>query len=334
MDPTAPQPSWEVPPAIPASDPPSPPLAPPVPVIEYDTPPRADHAMRRRYAVMLTIAALLGSIIAAVLVLRLVRRSAPAPAAVAFSALTPAPPPVTSGASGQQIADQRQLDELLGSSPMPDAVAYEEEPVAAARMISADGVVMASRSGMSQPTSGAFQPPIYKEAPYQPPGMEADGLLFAHALTSPGGNRRLVLLEIAVNLEPNNRSNGESDVKLVRKLKYRICEPKLFVNAPQVLRDGQSLAIVQSGGADVIPIRWVDGSLRSARAPERNLRIYAGVADAVDPSHFTIDYALGGKRNIIDGWLTDDDFLRIIPRGGSVNAGTWTIDAGAATGKP
>ena len=90
------------------------------------------------------------------------------------------------------------------------------------------------------------------------------------------------------------------------------------------VRSGDSLKIVQSKG-EQIPIRWVDGVLRADRPAEHNVRFYAGQLDPNDPSHFTIDYELNGVRNVIDGWLTDDDFLRIRPRGGKVAGGDWRI---------
>ena len=39
---------------------------------------------------------------------------------------------------------------------------------------------------------------------------------------------------------------------------------------------------------------------------EGALRLFAGQPDANDASHFTIDYALGDQKGVIDGWLKDD----------------------------
>jgi hypothetical protein len=47
-----------------------------------------------------------------------------------------------------------------------------------------------------------------------------------------------------------------------------------------------------------------------------NLRFFAGQSDPNDPTHFTVTYELNGVKNTIDGYLTDDDFLRIIPAAG------------------
>jgi hypothetical protein len=167
---------------------------------------------------------------------------------------------------------------------------------------------------------------VFVPAPFiQEHGGNQTGLLFGHERISAAGNRRLVLLEIAVDLEPRNHKGEEADIVVQRQLKYRICETTLSGNSPTVLRYGQSLKIAQRDGSNVIPIRWVDGSLRASRPAEQNLRFYAGQVDRSDSSHFTIDYVLG-KQNTIDVYLTDDDFLRVIPRGGKIEGGTWKID--------
>lgn len=39
---------------------------------------------------------------------------------------------------------------------------------------------------------------------------------------------------------------------------------------------------------------------------EGTLRLFAGQPDPADPSHFTIDYAIGDQKGVIDGWLKAD----------------------------
>ena len=41
-------------------------------------------------------------------------------------------------------------------------------------------------------------------------------------------------------------------------------------------------------------------------AAEGVVRILAGQADPNDPSHFTIDFAVGDQRGMLDGWLKED----------------------------
>jgi hypothetical protein len=324
-------------PATPTSPQTSPP---PVPVIEYDTP-RADRVPRGKYVVMLVIAAVLGAILLGMLLygVRGVRQAR----AVAATPLPPpriAPTPVQTQAtinaqvqSMRNSVAERRLNELLTNRLGPQTIVYEEEPVAAKRLRGdSSGVVnqQASRDGMMQPLWGAFEPPAYRASGFWENGVtneSPDALLFAHTLTSPGGNVRLVMLEMEVKLAPGAAPKDEFRVAINRRLKYRICETKLTVNTPQVLRDGTSLKIVQEGERNIIPVKWVDGTLRAARPKECNLRVFAGQPDPQDPSHFTVEYEIDGVKEVIDGWLTDDDFLRVVPRGGKVDKGNWQIDA-------
>jgi hypothetical protein len=310
----------DVPPPLPSRE--------PVPVIDYDTPPRADHVRRSSFMLTLIIAAALGAILLGLLLTRMSSTPkvviAPTPARATTPTVTPQ----------QQIyqyrvqSGQSQLDDLLADNTPATTVVYEEDPARAATMKGQAGMQEADRQNMSQPIWGAFQPPIFRLAPFQQDhGGPASGMLFAHERVSPAGNRRLVLLEIVVKLETPNQKGQEADIRLGRQLKYRICETKLFATSPQVLRYGQSLAIEQTGdGANVIPIRWIDGSLRANRRISQNLRFFAGQVDPKDGSHFTVDYAVGKQSNTIDVYLTDDDFLRVIPRGGRIDGGTWRID--------
>ena len=313
---------------------------PPLPVMEYDTPPRADHVTRRRYQAVVVLAAVFGAVLAAMLLIWLARSSSsarvmPAVAIPAPVRVTPQPPVIQ---QQQQVAqmwrqsNEKRLAELVADATPPTTIVYTEDPVEARRLFG-NGVCnqQAQRRDMNQPFFSAFEPPVFRTAGFIQPSSgneQTPALLFAHALTSPGGNERLVLLEMDVQLQGSKRSDNEYSVRISRQLNYRVCKPKLFgSDGPDVVRYGTSLKIVQDGDADTIPIRWLDGTLRSARAKQDNLRFFAGQVDPKDASHFTIDYQLGDDRNTIDGWLTDDDFLRVIPRGGKVDKGDWRIAA-------
>jgi hypothetical protein len=43
-------------------------------------------------------------------------------------------------------------------------------------------------------------------------------------------------------------------------------------------------------------------------------RFFAGQPDRDDPSHFTIEYEVNGRREILDGWLDNDGRVKIEPR--------------------
>lgn len=48
----------------------------------------------------------------------------------------------------------------------------------------------------------------------------------------------------------------------------------------------------------------------------RPLRLFAGQPDPLDPTHFTIPYDLGGDPGTIDGWLQNDDSIKLLLRDG------------------
>jgi hypothetical protein len=55
--------------------------------------------------------------------------------------------------------------------------------------------------------------------------------------------------------------------------------------------------------------------------PPEVMRFLASRPDPKDPSHFTIDYVLDGQPGVIDGWLQDDNRVRIEPRQGAKRLG-------------
>ena len=51
----------------------------------------------------------------------------------------------------------------------------------------------------------------------------------------------------------------------------------------------------------------------------KGLRVFAGQADSVGASHFTIDYEFDGVVGTMDGWLLDDGSVRLKERRGPAN---------------
>ena len=80
---------------------------------------------------------------------------------------------------------------------------------------------------------------------------------------------------------------------------------------------------------------WENGTVDVR--PAGLFRFYAGQVDPKDPSHFTIDYALDGQRNTIDGYLKSGDQLLVVPRVGRIvdqdarNTFVWDPFAAPAT---
>jgi hypothetical protein len=309
------------------------PLQTPVPVMDYNTP-RADQVPRRKYIAVIVIAALLAALLLSLLAMRM-GRGAPA-VRLAAPVAAPPPPPVKVTAAVQAARNsiiERRFAELLNNPLSAATIVYEEEPVAAKKLRGdSSGVInqQAERDGNMSAYWDAFVPPAYRASGFwenNVTNQSHDALLFSSRLISPGGNERLVMLEMDVKLAPVTAPKDEHHVAINRQLKYRICDTSAVAGMPRVMRSGPSLKIIQEGDHNVIPIKWIDGTLRAARAKEHELRFFAGQADPKDTSHFTVEYELGGAKNVIDGWLTDDDYLRIVPRGGAVDKSVWRIEA-------
>jgi hypothetical protein len=271
------------------------------------------------------------------------RAAVPAPvvtATVATATVTPPPRPRPAPAvvvDNRQERRDRIKDLMAGASREAGTVVYEEDPAAAGKLLASRSqyvVANLTRGGMNSPQG--YQPPAY----VQSPEIESQGRLrwnsnnapaelFRGPLTSPAGNSRLVRILLKMRFgERTNPVNApeprpQQVFSLIRQLQFEIFRTDPNDSVTRV-RSGDSLKVAQPKGQD-IAIRWVDGVLRADRAAEHNVRFYAGQLDPKDRSHFTIDYELNGARNVIDGWLTDDDFLRIRPRGGKVNGGDWLI---------
>jgi hypothetical protein len=50
------------------------------------------------------------------------------------------------------------------------------------------------------------------------------------------------------------------------------------------------------------------------------VRVFAGSADAADPTHFTIPYEVDGVSGVLHGWLQNDDTIRFEARGPTTTA--------------
>lgn len=62
-----------------------------------------------------------------------------------------------------------------------------------------------------------------------------------------------------------------------------------------------------------LDMKWSDDAFgfKFTCPPEQMLRLYTGVSDDADPSHFTIDYETSAGRGTIEGWLKADDTVNL-----------------------
>ena len=135
--------------------------------------------------------------------------------------------------------------------------------------------------------------------PLRSGGLQSQGTLFLGERRSPAGNRRLVAVDLRVSW--NNQSWHASVEKRAVVPGTLRTEPRETWGGPPA-PDLTTTNLV--GQRDVLFVfDW-----------NRKVKLYAGRPDPADPSHFTLDYELDGRRETIDGWLRDDDAVDLTQR--------------------
>jgi hypothetical protein len=112
------------------------------------------------------------------------------------------------------------------------------------------------------------------------PGMRSDGTVFLHELISPAGHHRLVAVNMSVSLNQSLIECGS-----------RIIKPGDLISEPKEIIAGANM----------------DGFLIAGRA----VQIFGGTLDPADPSHFSFAVNDGPDRDQMDGYLRDDDHIRL-----------------------
>jgi hypothetical protein len=121
-------------------------------------------------------------------------------------------------------------------------------------------------------------------------GSRAAAVPFLHRLCTPRGLQRLVVVEL---VQTSTAPGGGGAL-----LSVRVIVPGISGERPRELPSGTTASI--------------DGAARAAVPGE--LTIYPGCVDPARPDHFTIDLISNGRCDTIDGWLRDDDTVRLEPR--------------------
>ncbi len=164
----------------------------------------------------------------------------------------------------------------------PEQVVYEEDPEkAAALLASGQGYV---RRGIA--------------ACLRPAAWERFGWhhihacpVFLHARRTPGGEERVVTIDIS---EPA-RSNAATEPIILLQLNA-VVPGSLLRPADAPLLGAQTFSVFLG--------------------PADRARVYAGQPDAADPTHFTFDVEVNGQRTTIDGHLADGGTVTLKPRAG------------------
>ena len=193
---------------------------------------------------------------------------------------------------GRLLYYQRQC---LAYTAPPDQVVYEQDPVRAAALLSRGSYTNVTPAG--GPPEAALTPRCWAEAcrlagGLTPPaagatavsgGGSSGATLFLHERRSPGGQRRLVAVQSAPGL------------------------PAL-ASMPVLVEPG-SLTAIPSVRAATLDADF-DLSLPTNPAGTR-FRFFAGQADPSDPSHFTLRFTAEGVPGSVEGWLRDNDCLKV-----------------------
>lgn len=173
--------------------------------------------------------------------------------------------------------------------PSPPRVVFVDEPKAAAALVKQPNYF---------PDFSGGRRAVYQNRAWSAFAGTAAPPVFMHRRTSPGGNERLVVVQISTvggGADPYNRI--------------------VFVPYVEGIATPKGRHFV--AGAATIP------GLEMYRHPGDWTAVVEGRPDPADPSHFTIDYSHNNTPGTLDGWLNDDDTVTLSPREGV------TADAGA-----
>jgi len=134
-------------------------------------------------------------------------------------------------------------------------------------------------------TLGGVNPPVLSTHPFA-------AVMFLHERISHAGNRRLVIVRF-------------------------LCGERRFTSSFVEDFNYQSRVLVP---AALTPARLVSPKVQPLADPGQvlgegaNVRIYAGQPDPADLSHFTIRYQMWGQEDVLDGYLNDDDTVKLVAR--------------------
>ena len=153
---------------------------------------------------------------------------------------------------------------------------------------------------------------------------ERGGTVFLHERRTPSGRSRLVWVRVsATRTIAYEAGNQRAVVRPQRSLVTYVAAPAGHSGEGGYLWS-HTLGIEQPESRYT---RFLTGSVPSKRAgpdapvppspPAGVLRVLAGRPDPKDATHFTIDYVLDGQPGVIDGWLQNDDRVRLEPRQGA-----------------
>jgi hypothetical protein len=161
----------------------------------------------------------------------------------------------------------------------PSETAYEEAPAEAAGHGGPEHWEASGSDGILEWSGSVPQPWRHFTSSASPQGKsKISAVVFMHGRKSKSGNERLVMVEV-----------WDSSW------------------SAQVIRPGWMLKRPSLLSAMPFP-------LAPLRNRDERLKVFAGQSDLFDESHFTIGYAVDDEAGIIDGWLQDNDTVKLTVR--------------------
>jgi hypothetical protein len=195
----------------------------------------------------------------------------------------------------------------------PGTVAFDADGGHIHALAAKDPSYQVNRNGVITFTSVAFANLMAGASPVR---LDMTNIIFMHERVSPKGHRRLVMVQ----------NSSDCYIQFLREA--LIPAPWFgFVKGPSM--DGDVIAA--NLGALGFPVKnpyyvvrtdpeWrpsinedhrynVNGKLKYS------FQIFFGQPDQKDPSHFTIAYQIDNQPGVIDGWLDDDEHIRLEAHG-------------------
>jgi hypothetical protein len=172
-------------------------------------------------------------------------------------------------------------------------VAYDEDFERSAALVQADpahyhGQVKADAQATENSSVGRIAEPL---AAWKGHHLRTDFPVFLHARRPRGGGEERLVIVCPVHGRWAARP-GQEFIRRQFNCDVDLGEGKLVQSFPEV------------------------GFFRPDAAADA-VRYYAGQPDPGDESHFTIDFDLGARHGVIDGWLRGDDHIEMAVRPGS-----------------
>lgn len=181
-------------------------------------------------------------------------------------------------------------------SPPANLVVYDDDPAPAARRARRD-----PRFSDSGETTGGYRGGAIRMArPWlafneieSPPGRAEAATLFLHERAQGPHAPRMVAVELLGMDGPMSPESFAPGSPVIANFSVSVVRPGSAIASPTVIGD-----------------RIVRLSVGAHRLKD-HFRCFAGQIDPADESHFTIAYQLNGQPAVLDGWLLDDDTVRL-----------------------